>query len=109
MAIRIRCKRGSGVNQGPDISSPLISTQAMAEARGKRYLDDPALGGYYPTKTYEEKVPHKRFFKKGDIVTFSASKLDISNKKMRVSSYKLSGNDREMWGTITGTIMEDIT
>jgi len=100
MAIIVRCKRGAGDREAEPISSGLISTETMAAARGKRFLDDPAQGGYYTVLVRGLQVPHKAAnVKPGQFVKIKSWRYDI-DQTVRVRSARLSGTPDSVWANI---------
>lgn len=57
--LSVTVSRADGDRVAPQIQSNLISTTALAEMRGNRYLDDPDQGGFYMTLARNLSVPHK--------------------------------------------------
>ena len=109
MAVLIKCTRGKGDREAPSIQDTLIFTDAMAKARGKRFLDDPDQGGYYLTKNRTIKVPHKvvgegasELIVPGKWVSVTDGKLGLQSKSLKIKSYRisLSTSPPSAWGVM---------
>ncbi len=97
MSIIVKCLRGAGDREAPEINNPLIVTDNMAAQRGKRYLDD----NYYMQKRRTLKVPHKD----NDIipetwVTVTDSHLGLSYKLLKVKNYRIVITPKSVWATM---------
>jgi hypothetical protein len=101
MPIIIKAVRGTGDREAPSINDALITTNGVATARGKRWLDDPSQGAYYLVKKRTLKVPHKG----SDIpprswITVTDGKLGLNNQKLKVKSYNTTITPTGVWATI---------
>lgn len=100
--ISVKCVRGTGDRIAPVISDTMLTTENMAVKRGKRYLDDPSMGGYYVVikrtlKTVhksEEVVPTKW-------IAVSDSHLGLQNVKLKVKEYSINLTPNSVWATIS--------
>jgi len=102
MSLKVTCERDFGDKVADAISEPLITTSTQAVIRGKRFLDDPALGGYYITKTFAIQVPHKvEGLKKGDFIDLTESTLKLSTKVVKVTECELVGTRDTVWANLT--------
>lgn len=98
MAQIYRTYRAAGDVSADDISDPMIISKVMATARGKRFLDDPDQGGYYLTRVYTQKVPHKSADAiPGRWITETVSKLGLSAVKHKIKSYRIVGSPAGAW------------
>jgi len=90
-SIAIHCTRAAGDREAPPISDAMLITAPMAIARGKRFLDDPAQGGYYRTRQYQITVPHRgSAIVPGAWVSVSAPAAGIDDVAMRVTRCQLT-------------------
>ena len=99
--ISIRCVRGTGDRVAPTISDSMIVTESMAVQRGKRYLDDPSMGGYYVVTKRTLKTVHKS----NEVlpttwISISDSHLGLKNAKVKVKEYSINITPNSVWATI---------
>ena len=100
--ITVKCIRDAGDKEADPITDALITTEAAAVARGKRFLDDPAQGGYYQTRRYSMTVPHRGpSIIPGSWVAIDAPAAGINNVAMKIIDYTLSITDRSVAAKIT--------
>lgn len=99
--ILIKCVRGDADREAPQISDALITNNTMAASRGKRFLDDPDLGGYYRTIEYQFQVPHKTQLSYGDWITITCAALGLSAAPLKIKSITISGSNGAVWDNIT--------
>jgi hypothetical protein len=110
MAIIIRCTRETGDREGPSINDALVTSNAAATARGKRWLDDPSQGAYYLTKKRDLKVPHKGSnINPGDWITVTDGKLGLNDQKLKVKSYNINITPTGVWAAIETEQYEEFT
>lgn len=96
----IRCVRGAKDCEADPIESALLTTRPAVVARGKRFLDDPAQGGYYTTYRRRIQVPHKGpAILPGTIVRVQSARYGIDSVG-RVESYSITGTDSDIWAQI---------
>jgi len=96
----IRCVRGAKDREAEPIESALLTTRPAVVARGKRFLDDPAQGGYYTTYRRRLQVPHKGpEILPGTIIRIQSARYGI-DALGRVASYSITGTDSEIWAQI---------
>jgi hypothetical protein len=75
-AVDVICQRGAGDKEAPDITDNLLTTEAVAVARGRAFLDE---NGYY-VEHVRLRVPH-------------TDGLKQDGPTVRVADYKLGIND----------------
>jgi len=98
----IKCVRGKGDRIAPPISDPMLVTENMAVLRGKRYLDDPSMGGYYVVTKRSLKTVHKS----NEVlptkwISISDSHLGLQNVKVKVKEYSINITPNSVWATIS--------
>lgn len=95
---------------GPDIEDSMITSKAVAVARGRQWLDDPDAGAYWKTREYTLKVPHKADITPGDWISVTCSRLGLSASKLRVVNYSVGGDGSQIkWATVTARQFLDPT
>lgn len=98
MAITIKCKRGTGDREASSISNSLISSESMAVAVGKRFLDD----NYYVKMVRTMRVPHKNANVVPESwVTVTDGHLGLTNQLLKVIGYTI-----EITPNFVGAIIE---
>ena len=91
MTVIVKCKRDAGDIEGEAITDPLIVTDNMAVRRGRRFLDDPSLGGYYSVNNTTIETVHKgNHIVPGVWVGITDSRLRHDGTPMKVTSMNLS-------------------
>ena len=100
MQVLVKCVRSAGNSEAPDITNNLITSDSMAKARGKRFLDDPNQGKYYLTKRRTIRVPHKGEITPGNWVTVTSKHLNLSNVLLKVVNYSFTITHEGVWGVI---------
>lgn len=97
MAIIVKCKRGTGDREAQAITDSLISSEQMAVARGKRFLDD----NYYVKKRRTLRVPHKGpLIVPETWVTVTDGRLGLSDTKLKVVGYSIQMTPKSVWSTL---------
>jgi hypothetical protein len=82
------------------IESALLTTKPAVVARGKRFLDDPAQGGYYTVYRRRLQVPHKGAgILPGAVIRVQSARYGI-DAVGRVASYAIQGDMESIWATI---------
>jgi len=100
--ISVRCVRGTGDRVAPTISDSMLVTEHMAMQRGKRFLDDPSMGGYYVVTKRTLKTVHKS----NEVlptkwISISDSHLGLKNEKVKVKEYAINITPNSVWATIS--------
>jgi hypothetical protein len=99
--IQIQCVRGLGDRPSPPISDAMLTTENMAVKRAKRYLDDPAMGGYYLTYKRTLKTVHKsEEVLPTKWIAVSDSHLGLNGDKLKVKEYSIEITPNSVWATI---------
>ena len=98
MSIIVTCKRGDGDREAPTINDTLIVTENMAASRGKRFLDDPAQGGYYLTRKRSIKVPvYSDEIVPNAWLNLSCSQIGISEEIVKIKNCSLTIKSDSIW------------
>jgi hypothetical protein len=100
--ISVKCIRGKGDRIAPTISDSMLVTENMALQRGKRFLDDPSMGGYYVVTKRSLKTVHKS----NEVlptkwISISDSHLGLLNEKVKVKEYSINITPNSVWATIS--------
>lgn len=96
--VSVKCVRGRGDRIAPPISDSMLTTQTMAIKRGKRYLDDPSLGGYYVVVKRNIKTVHKSAdVLPGTWITLTDSHLHLNSQKVKVKEYSIELTPNSVW------------
>jgi len=100
--VSVKCTRGVGDRIAPPISDTMLTTQNMAAKRGKRYLDDPSMGGYYVVVKRNIKTIHKS----ADVlpttwITITDSHLNLQAQKVKIKEYSIELTPNSVWATIS--------
>jgi hypothetical protein len=100
--ISVKCTRDKGDRIAPTISDSMLVTESMATQRGKRFLDDPSMGGYYVVTKRSIKTVHKS----NEVlptkwISISDSHLGLNNTKVKVKEYAINITPNSVWATIS--------
>jgi len=111
MAIKVKCKRGSGDREAQDISDALLITDYMATLRCKRFLDDPEQGGYYRTTKRSLRVPHSPsgVVMPGRWVTITDGHLGLSDTQVKVKSCTIELTKDSVFATMETEEYDEFT
>ena len=99
--VALTCARGLGEKKAAAISDTSITDSQAGLLRGKRFLDDPSLGGYYYVTKQTLKVPHKY----ADLlptkwVSITNDRLELSEQLFKVKEYDITITPSSIWGTL---------
>ncbi len=99
--ISVKCVRGAGDRESPPISDQMLTTENMAVKRGKRYLDDPSMGGYYVvTKRTLTTVHKSNEVLPTKWIAVTDSHLGLQATKLKVKEYSIEISPSSVWATI---------
>uniref|UniRef100_A0A6M3LE44 Uncharacterized protein n=1 Tax=viral metagenome TaxID=1070528 RepID=A0A6M3LE44_9ZZZZ len=97
MGIIVKCKRGAADKEGPSIDNGLISSDAMATAVGKRFLDE----NYYVIKKRSLRVPHKGpTIIPHTWISVTDGHLGLTAEPLRVTNYRIVITKDSVWAEI---------
>lgn len=102
LKISVKCIRGLGDRIAPSISDSMLVTENMAVRRGKRFLDDPSMGGYYITVKRDFQTVHKsNLVYPGSWITLSDSHLGLNGVKVKVKEYSINITPNSVFSNIS--------
>lgn len=99
--IKIRCFRKTKNREAEPITESLITSESVAAARGKRFLDDPEQGAYYQVIRRSLRVPHKsENVTPGSWILVTDQKLGLKKTPLKVLNYKIEIKRDGVWATM---------
>lgn len=105
-AVSVRCVRDNGDREGDAIENDRIVTESQAISVGKRFLDDPAQGGYYRIREWSFTVPHKSPLRTpGDFIFLDSGRLGLRSVA-KITSIRLLITRTGVWDEITAVSYE---
>lgn len=97
-AVIVKVKKVTNpTHEAPMITDEAIIERATAIARGKRYLEDPDMGGYYRALHMTVRAPFNASYAPGVWVRINSSRLNI-NMLMKIESFEHI--DNKAWTTL---------